>query len=1232
MKLEETTPNARDLVETLIRSRKYAQLEELCKMELAENRKNSFFLANLGLLHCVRNEFDQSEKVLNEAIEADAADPFIHHWKGHLHTCRREFDLAEQSLARALELEPTFARPMAYLANISRTKRQFQKAAEYIEKAKKIEQANPVIFNQSGNIWMDQKKYEQAEEAYSTAIKIDPNFIDAYNNLGNLLKIKGDFIGSFTTYEKALALNPKDPKSINGKGCVYVRMRQYNLAEKYFKDIMRDFPYYSSTFLNQGIIYRTKGKLEEALELYLEVQRKNPYNATAWNFMGNIYLDKKDHQKSQECFEKAVEIDEYYVSGYTSLSNLLKIRKEFEKSEDVLNQGLAQCGEASELFNSFGNLYYDLKDYPKASEMYDRAIEFDKYYSSPYLNKGCIFKIQKNFDKAIEMFDKTLAIYKYSVSALNNKAGVYMDQKDYEQARSIYKETLELDPFYSYPYMNLGNICKNLREFDQAMEYYQKGLKNNPLHLPTLSSRAGCYFSMTQYDEALKGFQELLKIDDKNKYYYSNIGMCYLNMGNLEKALEWMEKGIQMDPKDGGIKFRKGLVLFKLGRDSEYNQLYNDMIQEGQQDPDDLHKNLFNGYKLQVVYMKNKKNYKVGLEICEKILEMDDLDIGTLVDKLYMLNEERFNKKVLELSKEVLEKFPKNRNVLYQQGVAAMFLKDYELGEKCFVQVVKMSKRNISALKNLFVCFKNNLKEFDKLQILNQLKSLGSGVSNHLNEQCEAVREVTRKGKVHKLLDPLSYESLLGISSSEQVNFWIEKEAEAIFLKDNLQYHGANIFMKFAVDKLHEELVETKKRIIKKFTNERIFKKLEKIYRFLDEAYKKKKEGLEQIFTWIEEKVRRMCKLNKKWDLILQENEQQKQVLELVILVNYDATPDEERIMEYVERGQIYAEFLRDFITRSITLDALITEGHLFGRQHYVDCGFNIKGLIHPDFFKHDLFKTKDSIENDQEFYDSSYQTYENFPKKITSFDLLKKYVTLFGLDTVQIFAKVAVLLLSGSRMHQLFEDHKSPMIYGPKTIVKLTLDQSYQKHYNFEIDLDDQSNYISFLIFEKLRGIVEKCVVEQLSRDELIPQLVDEIVSNKFNSTFRKHSRLFESSVYVCTGISYKSFDPIFIQSHNRVDVSFKNSQFSLDFFGQNSEQVPLSLMLNTNDIGLGDVRTFDSSDNILGQKEYRVDMDFYDCFNGDPVVTVERTVFFKEDLIVIPKGMLVFQFQSRK
>ena len=1215
------TPNLQNVFEQLLRKRSYQEMEDKCEQLLHKDPEDYLGLTYKGMILQVRNKFSKSKKLLKQAIELEPERATAYHWMGTLKTKKRKFERALEFFESVFSIDSSFVRSKIYRAYIFRLKRDYEKALGVIEEAKRIDPGHPMIWNELGNIQMDQKNYPEAEESFRKALELGPECIDVYDNLANLLKIRGDFQGSFDLYAKALEINPKDPKTINGVGCVHVRKREYALAEENFQKVLEENSHYVSAYLNLGIIRRTRGKMDEALELYDLVEKENPYNATVWNFRGNIYLDKKMYARSRECFERAISVDPFYVNGYTSLSNLHKIQKDFDKSEELCNLGLETCGKASELLNALANLCYDRKEYDRAEELYKESAGLDRYYSSPFLNMGCIYKIRKQFDRAIELFDKTLEIYEYSVSALNNKAGVYMDQKDFARAREIYLKTLELDPFYSYPYMNLGNICKTLLQFDEAMEYYRKGLSFNPLHLPTLSSKAGCFFSMGNYPEALAGFRKLLELDDKNKYYYSNIGMCYLNMEDLESALEWMDKGIQRDPKDGGIKFRKGLVLFKLKRDSEFRELFTQMIAEGRREPEDVNKNLLNGYKLQVVYMKSRKQYSTGLEVCDKILAMDELEIGTLVDKMYMMNECRQNKQVLALAESLLQKFPKNKNVLYQMGVAAMFEKNYEKGRDCFQQVVEISPKNISAFKNLFVCYKHNDQAFEQLEILNRLKQMKSPVLNHLNEENKVVKKIISRGECLK-----KEEKGQGVEPKEDDHPFVAKEIREIN-KLELTVPPPDDLLEFAFYCHQQNSVQSRLRILKKYRSQKKFNKVKEKYEKLLDSFKLKKKKLKKHIKLFSLKVEKMSNDNSDFKRLINKKPENKLkwIFYFLLFRPRDKIEDEEEALGIATQILV---FLKDFIRHSLKLDTIVTESHFFGRRHAREEGFNVKSRFHYDFFDQPLLHKTDLLENNSKYFEFFMHPIQKFPTKVSEFDLARKYWICFkGLAGIN-FVEVLFYLFDDHSIHQLFVPNQN-MLYGDNCLLILLIETAMTGHYSFDFDLSGLGGYLAFIIFEKLCGIVERSVIEQKSGAELTQLLGEEVLINAHDCQFRRFNEksVNLSSKYICQKMTFESFDPQLKALKNKVEVTVSDTQIiQVVCQGQRTRKIPLHFECTTlfGKKNKRYVRVHDGHDSLLKSSVYRLDLDIWIDNDKEEELEVWRTIYLKEKRIRIPKGMI--------
>lgn len=135
-------------------------------------------------------------------------------------------------------------------------------------------------FTTKGDIDLSESNIESAISNFKKAIKINPNKLEANNSLG-LIYI-GDYGYNFSDLEKALIYNHKAlevyPYSItkNVLGRNYFLLEEYKKADKYFSEILKDYPNDLDTNYSLGIIKYELNDIESAKKFLKYVVKLSP--------------------------------------------------------------------------------------------------------------------------------------------------------------------------------------------------------------------------------------------------------------------------------------------------------------------------------------------------------------------------------------------------------------------------------------------------------------------------------------------------------------------------------------------------------------------------------------------------------------------------------------------------------------------------------------------------------------------------------------------------------------------------------------------------------------------------------------------------------------------------------------------------------------------------------------------------------------------------------------------
>ena len=114
--------------------------------------------------------------------------------------------------------------------------------------------------------------------------------------------------------ELAREMSARDPRVLDALGCVEWRRKNYNLAEYFFRETLRENPNYDRAYAHMAMIAERKGDIKAAQELLLYALQLNPMNYRARNNFAALLIDHKakDRKSSQKAYDELLKV---YQSG-----------------------------------------------------------------------------------------------------------------------------------------------------------------------------------------------------------------------------------------------------------------------------------------------------------------------------------------------------------------------------------------------------------------------------------------------------------------------------------------------------------------------------------------------------------------------------------------------------------------------------------------------------------------------------------------------------------------------------------------------------------------------------------------------------------------------------------------------------------------------------------------------------------------------------------------------------
>ncbi|RLG60122.1 hypothetical protein DRN86_03210 [Candidatus Geothermarchaeota archaeon] len=119
---------------------------------------------------------------------------------------------------------------------------QLEKALDEYDKALSLFPDFACALFRKGAIYSILRKFDKALESFIKAGEADPLFCEAFFFQGNIYTIMGDLDRALESYKRAVEIDKDNAAAHNNMGLIYYYRREYKLAEKAFREVLRIFP------------------------------------------------------------------------------------------------------------------------------------------------------------------------------------------------------------------------------------------------------------------------------------------------------------------------------------------------------------------------------------------------------------------------------------------------------------------------------------------------------------------------------------------------------------------------------------------------------------------------------------------------------------------------------------------------------------------------------------------------------------------------------------------------------------------------------------------------------------------------------------------------------------------------------------------------------------------------------------------------------------------------------
>ena len=149
-------------------------------------------LHDLALTHAAEADFEAAYAELENALRVEGVgSAYTHRLLAFIHSNRGQYDEAEKALWQAIEADSSGAEARYELAVLYSKQGRPEEAESSLMRALGLNPAYKEAWNELGGLYTEAGRHDEADRALKRALEIDSNYAEAYYNLSRLLSAQG---------------------------------------------------------------------------------------------------------------------------------------------------------------------------------------------------------------------------------------------------------------------------------------------------------------------------------------------------------------------------------------------------------------------------------------------------------------------------------------------------------------------------------------------------------------------------------------------------------------------------------------------------------------------------------------------------------------------------------------------------------------------------------------------------------------------------------------------------------------------------------------------------------------------------------------------------------------------------------------------------------------------------------------------------------------------------------
>ena len=321
----------------------------------------------------------------------------------------------------------------------------------------------------------------QAKSACHAQLAKQPECAELNHLAAMIATSEADYTAALQHINLVLAESPDDPKALNSRGNIWLRM----------------------------------GNIEKASADYRKAIDIDGQYAPAHNNLGNCLLQLDNPNAAETSYLKAIKAAPNFADAHYNYGRLLLAKGNLKSAHHILEHAHSINPDHAPILGQLGEIYLLEEKYTEAILFFKSRLEQQPHHAETQHRIGLAYLKQKRLPEAIKHLTKAVNQGGSDNDSCYHLATAHIEANQPREALKYYLMQLEKSDILETTY-NIAVILMAEERHEEALGYFKVTLEKDPQHLDAVLNMGAIYLKIGRLQSAIEQYESALRIDPGN--------------------------------------------------------------------------------------------------------------------------------------------------------------------------------------------------------------------------------------------------------------------------------------------------------------------------------------------------------------------------------------------------------------------------------------------------------------------------------------------------------------------------------------------------------------------------------------------------------------------------------------------------------------------------------------------------------------------------------------------